>query len=138
MRNIQKEWTLSRNETSILNKVVLILRDNDMLLFAKRSNAEKHLKGWIPLPAGGHIEVEETAEEAIIREAREELGIVVKITRFLGQVKHKDQLLVFEGKPLSGDFILDRREIEEIKWIPINQAKIFSINILTDKILALL
>ena len=118
--------------------VVLVLRDKNMILFSKRTNAENHLKGWFPLTAGGHIEVGETAEEAIIREAKEELGVNVEITRFLGPITHKDQLLVFEGKPLGGDLKLDHREIEEIKWVPINQTKTFSDNILTNKILNLL
>lgn len=118
--------------------VVLILRDNDMILFSKRTNAENHLKGWGPLSAGGHIEVGETAEEAIMREAEEELGVNVEITRFLGPITHKDQLLVFEGKPLSGELKPDPREIQELKWVPIKQAKTFSTTILAKKILTLL
>ena len=78
------------------------------------------------------------AEEAIVREVKEELGLDVEITRFLVQIKHRDQILVFEGKPLSGDLKPDSKEIQEIRCVPIKQAKEFSANILTKKILDLL
>lgn len=73
--------------------VVMVLRDDGMVLFSKRARAEPHLRGWIPLSAGGHIEPGENAEDAVIREAKEELGLDVKINRFLGHVKHKDDFL---------------------------------------------
>lgn len=59
----------------------------------------------------------------------------VEITHFLGQIKHKDYMLLFEGKPLSRELKPDPKEIQEIKWIPIKQAQNFSTNIITKKIL---
>jgi len=122
---------------SAITAVVLVLRDKNMILFTKRTKPEDHLKNWIPLSAGGHIEIGETSEEAIIREAKEELGVNVEITRFLGQIKHKDFLLVFEGKPLSKKLKPDPKEIQEVKWVPIQQVKEFSSNVLTKKVLDL-
>lgn len=118
--------------------VVMVLRDDSRILFSKRARAEPHLKDWLPVSAGGHIEEGESAEEAIVREAKEELGTYVEVTRFLGQVEHIDHLLVFECKLLRGEPKPDHREIAEIKWVPIEQAKEFSSNVLTRKILDLL
>ena len=130
---------MDRNDvTTPIGVVVLVLKEKDMILFSKRTNAEDHLKGWIPLAAGGHIEVGETAEEAIVREAKEELGVDVEITRFLGKIKHKDHLLVFECKLLKGEPKPDHREIEELRWFSIDEAKKISNNILIKKILDLL
>ena len=117
--------------------VTMVLRDVDRILFSKRARAEPHLKGWHLACAGGHIEVGESAEEAIVREAKEELGVDVEVTRFLGQIEHREHLLVFECKLLKGKLKPDHREIQEIKWVPIKQAKEFSSNVLTKKILDL-
>jgi len=35
--------------------------------------------------------------------------------------KDKDQLLLFEGKPLSEELKLDPKEIEEVKWISLEK-----------------
>jgi GrpB-like predicted nucleotidyltransferase (UPF0157 family) len=39
-----------------LKIVVLVLREDDKILFSKRANAEPHLRGWIPLSADRSIE----------------------------------------------------------------------------------
>ncbi len=118
--------------------VVMVLKDGDRILFSKRAKAEAHLKGWVPLGAGGHIEDGETAEEALVREAKEELGVDVEITRLLGEIEHKERFLVFECKLLRGELKPDAREIQETKWISIKQAEKFSRNALTKKVLNLL
>jgi len=118
--------------------VVMVLRDNEKILFGKRAEAEAHLKGWTPASAGGHIEKGETAEEAVVREAREELGVDVEVARFLGQIEHREHVLVFECKLLRGEIKPDPREIEEIRWVPIEQANRFSDNTLSKKILNIL
>ncbi len=118
--------------------VVMVLRDDGWILFSKRARAESHLKGWVPIGAGGHVEKGETAEEAVVREAKEELGVDVEVTRFLGQIKHREHSLVFECKLLKGDPKPNNREIEEIEWVPVKEAKNFSNNVLSNKILAFL
>jgi len=55
--------------------------DGDMVLYGVRSNNPG--KGKLDLP-GGFIEVGETAEQAAIREAKEELGIDIALIDFLG------------------------------------------------------
>ena len=118
--------------------VVMVLRDDDRILFGKRARAEGHLKGWAPLSTGGHIEKQETPDEAVVREAKEELGVDVEITRFLGQIEHGEPLLIFECKLLRGELKPDPREIQGIRWVPIRQADKFSCNALSNKVLSLL
>ena len=115
--------------------VVMVLRDDGNILFTKRAKPERHLRGWVPLSAGGHIELGENAEEAILREAKEELCLEVKIIRLLGRVKHREDLLVFECKPVGGELKSDPNEIQEVKWVPLSQANDFSRNVLARKIL---
>ena len=63
-----------------MQKIAAIILENDKgeFLFALRDN-----KSWIPFPnhwdlIGGHVEVGETPEEALIREVKEELDIELK------------------------------------------------------------
>lgn len=56
--------------------VYLLLRDNDQVLLLKRKNTG-HRDGEYSLVAG-HIEEGEPATEAMVREAKEEVGIVLK------------------------------------------------------------
>ena len=53
----------------------LIEKDGKFLLFYRTDGYFKD--GWWVLPAG-HIEADETATQAVIREAKEELGIEIK------------------------------------------------------------
>ena len=45
---------------------------------------------------GGGIEFGEKAEDTVVREFREELGLDIKITRFLGT---SENIFTYEGKP---------------------------------------
>ena len=103
--------------------VVMVLRDDAKVLFSKRARVEPHLTGWIPLSAGGHIEPDENAEDAVITEAKEELGLDVKVIRCLGRVKHKDDFLAFGCKPIGGELKPGPREIQETKWVPLELAE---------------
>jgi 8-oxo-dGTP pyrophosphatase MutT (NUDIX family) len=55
-----------------------LLRDGDRLLVAEVPNDDGSVKGWRPL--GGGIEFGETAEAALRREFREELGAEIEVT----------------------------------------------------------
>ncbi len=63
-----------------MQKIAAIILENDSgeFLLALRDN-----KSWIPFPnhwdlIGGHVEEGESPEEAVVREYREELGLVLK------------------------------------------------------------
>ena len=55
---------------------ICILKKNKKLLFTKRP-AKKYYGGFWEFP-GGKLEANETFEDAIVRELKEELGIVAK------------------------------------------------------------
>ena len=59
--------------------LALIWREGEILLARRRADAA-HLPGKWEFP-GGKIELNETPEVACVREAREEIGVEVEITR---------------------------------------------------------
>lgn len=85
---------------------VLVVKDGKILTGTRMDN------GQIGGP-GGHIDSEETAEEAAIREAYEEFGIVCRDLKPLGHIKGSDLFLCTEyvGRPHTDD-----EEMKDLKW----------------------
>jgi len=61
-----------------------IIISRGRVLVEKRRTDDAADPGLVAIP-GGHVEAGESVENAIIREMREELGISVKKTRFIGE-----------------------------------------------------
>lgn len=84
-----------------------IVERNGKVLLSQRK-AEAHLGGFWEFP-GGKIREGESAEQAVVREMREELGIGVRVERFYARLEHeyperRVELLAYvcaleEGKP---------------------------------------
>ncbi len=73
---------------------------------------------------GGRVEMNETCEQAVVREAKEETGLKVKIKRFLGVFSSPQRdprgtvAVAFLCAPVSGKLTLCKDEASEIKWVP--------------------
>ena len=107
---------------------VALIDNNDQILISKRPN-KKHLSGYWEFP-GGKVEKNETPENAIIREVKEELDVdinnkCIAPLSFSEFDYKKFQLLLllyvcrrWEGKPKS-------MEKNEIKWVKANSLRKF-------------
>ncbi|MBI2578803.1 MAG: NUDIX domain-containing protein [Candidatus Aenigmarchaeota archaeon] len=94
----------------------VIMKGNKIMLV--RRNKEPY-KGWWDLP-GGFLDEKETPERCMIREAKEETGLVVKPVKFLGfkNDEYDDQRVlgcfflckILGGKEKAGD------DASEIRW----------------------
>lgn len=109
----------------MLKKVVLaLIENNGELLLINRLNP--HLKLTWAFP-GGVMEGEESEEEAVVREAREEVGLDIKVEKKLPERKHPNTLVeisYFECKLNSSNdtaIIGEPNEIKEVKWVPANE-----------------
>ena len=66
---------------NVASAVGVVIRDRyNNVLFEIR--AKQPRKGYLALP-GGFVDFEESAEEAVVRECREEIGVVVEGVKFL-------------------------------------------------------
>ena len=61
-----------------LSSIYLIIRNKKQQILLQRRQGTKLWPGFLALPAG-HIDVNENASEAAVREAKEELGITIKV-----------------------------------------------------------
>lgn len=103
--------------------VAVIERDGEVLLI-KRNN--EPFKNYWSLP-GGHIDFGETAEEAVIREVKEETGLDFK-PNFLSyrdeiypNINWHGEVLIFYGKA-EGKEAFDKKEVSDIRWVDIKEA----------------
>lgn len=107
-----------------------IILDEDRILLEKRKNPPGKEKWSVP---GGLIDLGETAEEAIIREVKEETGLevydpqLIDVVNYIslgkkGAVKYHyviiDYLVASQGgKPHASS------DAEDLKWVPFNEVE---------------
>nr|WP_144926610.1 NUDIX hydrolase [Paenibacillus bovis] len=106
----------------------VLLRDNEVLLVQVNYGTNKGL--WM-IP-GGVVEAGESLEEAVVREIREETGLILAPKRIVGirngvkQVRENKEgsiYVVFEMEFISEtNQVIDPSEISNIKFFPIEEA----------------
>ena len=72
-----------------INVAAAIITKNNKYFIAKR-NKNKHLGGFYEFP-GGKQNVNETLQETVIREIKEELDIEIRVGNKLGEEHYKDE-----------------------------------------------
>ena len=119
------KWIRSKvgHETIILNfSGACISNEKGEVLLQKRS-VDEDLWG---LP-GGAIEIEESIEEAAIREVKEETGLDIVVDNLIGvyskyftEYKNGDKaqsiLYVFKASIIGGDLVIDNKETFDLKF----------------------
>jgi len=107
----------------------LIIKDSKVLLVKITYGANKDY--WM-IP-GGFVEEGESFEEAVIREVREETGIIAKPRRLIGiRTGTKEGpngmamhiYLIYEMELISGDLIVDGSEISDVQFRLIDEVLI--------------
>ena len=98
-----------------------ILEDDTGRILAAQRPAGKHLEGCWEFP-GGKIESGESAEGALVRELREELGVKVSVHEKLTISTHTYEPFTIRLHPFlvridEGEAVA--REHEAIRWIPL-------------------
>jgi 8-oxo-dGTP diphosphatase len=82
---------------------MVILPRGEKVLLGRRTIEPR--RGYWTLP-GGYVELGESAEEAVVREAREEMGIEVRIVRLLGLYSGAPSAVavaLYEGTIVAGE-----------------------------------
>jgi mutator protein MutT len=105
--------------------VIGVLRDGSgRVLLVQRSERVTHPGLWC-FP-GGHVEPDETLEDAVARELREELEIEVRAERHLGFVRVPSshyRLEVFTVSWLSGDVHPNPAEVADARFLTLDEIR---------------
>jgi len=111
-----------------LRVLAAVLEKRGRWLIAKRKKGDRFAGFW-EFP-GGKQERGESPEECLARELYEELGIRVRIGRYLGSVLYSSpgfsiELMAYRVSHLAGSLHL--RDHEEIRWVPPNEVGHFAL-----------
>ncbi len=94
--------------------MVLIQRENEILL-----GRSAHFKPGVYSALAGFIDIGETAELAVHREVKEEVGIEIAELEYFGSQSwpFPDSFMIaFKAKYLRGEIQIDREELEDARW----------------------
>lgn len=110
--------------------VIGIVQKEGNVLIVKRKNKEGELLWQFP---GGKVEQNETVEEAVVREIKEETNLKVSIDTLIGQRIHpytKKTMAYFGLNYISEEVLIAEAELDEYMWVkPDELEKYFTTNI---------
>lgn len=103
--------------------VAALIKKEGKYLIAKRSTGDENVFGKWEFP-GGKVEINETEENAIEREIKEEFEMDIKAINFITNniCEYPNKIVdlrLYECKYLSGDFKL--HDHSEYAWIDLNE-----------------
>jgi len=97
--------------------------DGSQILLCRR--AIEPYRGHWGLPAG-YQEVDETCENAAVREVREETGLIVKLTGLIDVLTTPDDprkasiLVVYAGEAVDGE-LQPGSDVDEVAWVSLHE-----------------
>lgn len=90
----------------------IIIKDNEVYLMFRRKIENNQVKEYYAIP-GGKQEENETIEECVIREIKEEFSLDIKLTNYLGIVEDENNIgYIYQAEILSGKLKLGGEELE--------------------------
>lgn len=108
----------------------IIIENNKLLVFFRRKLKDgKHIT-YYAIP-GGHVEENETNEETVIRELKEEMNLDIEILEYLGEIEAYNQIeYYYHAKIVGGELQFGGEELErnnednyyEVRWISLEEA----------------
>jgi 8-oxo-dGTP diphosphatase len=106
----------------------VLMRGKKLLILRRKPDDDTYPGVWDCV--GGHLKDEETAEDCMIREAKEESGLTVRIVRAGSPIEFSDQY----GRAIALPFILGSRsgkvsltEHSEYRWVSLEDLKNYDV-----------
>lgn len=105
---------------------IMLVNEKGELLLQKRSATKASNPLYWSFSIGGHVRSGEDYLQALNREAKEELGILVRNIQFLGgglytdELGHKVRYKSFTTKDFESSFQLDPVEVAEVAWFSLD------------------
>lgn len=95
-----------------INGRAIIIDNDEVLLMYRRKVYDGYIKEYYAIPGGGKEE-NETIEECIKREIKEEFSLNVEVLDYLGKVEDKYNIgYIYQAKIIDGELKLGGEELE--------------------------
>lgn len=103
----------------------IIFKDNKLLVFFRRKVIGGREITYYAIP-GGHVEVNETTEETVVRELKEELNLDIQLLGYLGKlIDGEREEYYYHAKIVGGELQFGGEELErnnqdnyyEVRWL---------------------
>lgn len=123
-------------EKRISSRAIIIENGKLLTMFRRKIKKDGSVKEYYVIPGGG-LEENETLEENVIRELKEEFNIDIAIVKFLGTEEYDDTIAnyflckIVNGTPKLGGEELERMTKEnyyEIRYIDLKNIDSYDIN----------
>ena len=108
----------------------IIIQDNKLLVFFRKKLKDGKSITYYAIP-GGHVENDESYEETVIRELKEEMNLDIEIVDYLGKLEAYNQIeYYYFAKIVGGVLQFGGEELErnnqdnyyEVRWIDLEEA----------------
>lgn len=103
--------------------IVFLLNNKKQVLLQKRSEFEKHNPNKWSICAGHVEEYDSSLKSAVVREVKEELGVVIFETSLIElnlEETHTTNFYYTYIDKEENDFIIQKKEVAEAKWYDID------------------
>lgn len=103
----------------------IIFKDNQLLVFFRRKIKDGKEITYYAIP-GGHVEGNETTEETVIRELKEEMNLNIELLGYLGKlIDGEREEYYYHAKIVGGELQFGGEELErnsqdnyyEVRWL---------------------
>jgi len=107
----------------------IIINNDKLLVFFRRKIKNGREFTYYAIP-GGHVEANETCEETVVRELKEEMNLDIEILGYLGNlIVDNQEENYYHAKIIGGELRFGGEELErncddnyyEIRWLSINE-----------------
>lgn len=103
----------------------LIVEDGKIILMLR--GKDNHKGRWALI--GGYLDWNETVEEGVVREVKEEIGVDAEVVKLFGVYSDpkrdpgdlQNVAVVFLLKLLTRDFVLKKDEVLDLRWFPFDK-----------------
>lgn len=122
----------NRHKKTVTVSLILLSNDKKEILLQKRKNTG-YMDGMYDSCCSGHVDEQETLKDALIREAKEEIGIdidkeEIQLLSIIDAVEENYINFFFSIKKYKGTpSIIETNKCEELKWFKINEIPINTI-----------
>lgn len=123
-------------EKRISSRAIIIEDGKLLTMFRRKTKKDGSVKEYYVIPGGG-LEENETLEENVIRELKEEFNVDIEIIKFLGTEEYDDTVAnyflckIVKGIPKLGGEELERMTSDnyyEVRYIDIKDIDSYDIN----------